>query len=79
MIYDINGNVILVQAFYQCSKRHRYLSASNNVLSALPERVVNNFLLIMQQRSGFTLRLYDYVITGIYQGQTFMELSEGIA
>ena len=33
----------------------------------------------MQQRSGFTLRLYDYLITGIYQGQNFMELSEGIA
>ena len=33
----------------------------------------------MQQRSGFTLRLHDYLITGIYQGQNFTELSEGIA
>ena len=87
LIYDLNGNVILVQAFYECSESlpenvmigHRYLSASNDVLGALPESVVKRFPLIMQQRSGFTLRLYDYLITGIYQGQNFMELSEGIA
>ena len=87
LIYDLNGNVILVQAFYECSESlpenvmigHRYLSASNDVLGALPESVVKEFPLIMQQRSGFTLRLYDYLITGIYQGQNFMELSEGIA
>lgn len=87
LIYDLNGNVILVQAFYECSESlpetvmigHRYLSASNDVLGALPESVVKGFPLIMQQRSGFTLRLYDYLITGIYQGQNFMELSEGIA
>ena len=33
----------------------------------------------MLQRCGVTFVLYDYVITGIYQGQTFLELSEGIA
>ena len=33
----------------------------------------------MQQRSGFTLRLYHYLITGIYQEQNLMELFEGIA
>ena len=58
---------------------HRYLSASNDVLNSLPESVREKFPFIMQQRSGFTLRLYDYLITGIYQGQNFMELSEGIA
>ena len=79
--------MILVQAFYTCKESlpenvmngHRYLSASNDVLNALPESVQEKFLFIMQQRSGFTVRLYDYLITGIYQGQNFMELSEGIA
>ena len=33
----------------------------------------------MPQRCGVTFALYDYVITGIYQGQNFLELSEGIA
>ena len=87
LIYDISGNVILVQAFYECSKRlpenvmfgHRYLSASKEVLRLLPGRVAKEFPIIMQQRCGFTLRLYDYLITGIYQGQNFMKLSEGIA
>ena len=55
---------------------HRYLSASKEVLSVLPERVA---IIIMQQKSGFRLRLYDYLITGMYQGQNFTELSEGIA
>ena len=57
---------------------HRYLSASKEVLSVLPERVAKEFPIIMQQKSGFMLRLYDYLITGMYQGQNFTELSEGI-
>ena len=58
---------------------HRYLSASKEVLSVLPDCVAKEFPIIMQQKSGFTLRLYDYLITGMYQGQNFTELSEGIA
>ena len=57
---------------------HRYLSASSDILRALPDSIVKTFPIVMQQRSGFTERLYDYLITGIYQGQNFMELSEGI-
>ena len=53
--------------------RHRHLSASNDVLSTLPERVVKGFPLVMQQRSDFTLRVFGYVITGTYQGQNFIE------
>ena len=87
LIYDLNGNIILVQAFYECSEKlperektgHHYLSASNEILDLLPSRISRTFPIVMQQRSGFTLRLYDYVICGIYQGQNFMELSEGIA
>ena len=87
LIYDLNGNLILVQAFYECGHRlpthektgHRYLSASNEILKLLPPNISRTFPIIMQQRCGFTLRLYDYVISGIYQGQNFMELSKGIA
>lgn len=87
LIYDLNGNLILTQAFYECGHRlpghektgHRYLSASNEILQLLPPSISRTFPIVMQQRCGFTLRLYDYVISGIYQGQNFMELSEGIA
>ena len=58
---------------------HRYFPASKEVLSVLPERVAKEFPIIMQQKSGFRLRLYDYLITGMYQGQNFTKLSEGIA
>ena len=87
LVYDLHGNLVLVQVLYECSDRlpghknngHRYLSASNEVLRLLPYSVANMFPVIMQQRCAFTTRLYDYIITGIYQGQNFMDLSEGIA
>lgn len=86
-VYDLHGNLVLVQVFYECSDRllghekdgHRYLSASNEIMRLLPSSVSKMFPIIMQQRCAFTMRLYDYIITGIYQGQNFMELSEGIA
>lgn len=48
-------------------------------MSSLPHRIQCRFPIILQQRSGFTLTILDYLITGVYQGQNFMELSEGIA
>lgn len=45
----------------------------------LPSSVTYMFPVIMQQRCAFTIRLCDNIITGIYQRQNFMELSEGIA
>lgn len=87
LVYDLHGNLILVQAFYECSYRlpehekagHRYLSACNEILGLLSPTIDKMFPIIMQQRCAFTTRLYDYIITSIYQGQNFMELSEGIA
>lgn len=49
------------------------------MLELLPSRISRMFPIIMRQRSGFTVRLFDYVITGLYQGQNFLELSAGIA
>lgn len=87
LIYDLSGNLILVQAFYCCDYNlpglcrsgHSYLSASNDVLEVLSEQIKKRFPIIIQQRSGFTLRLFDYIMSGIYQGQNFMEMSEGMA
>lgn len=87
LVYDLHGNLVLVQAFYECSGQlpgheksgHRYLSASNEVLQLLLSSVTYMFPVIMQQRCAFTIRLCDNIITGIYQRQNFMELSEGIA
>ena len=87
LIYDLHGNLVLVQVFYECNERlpgqekngHWYLSASNEIMQLLPSSVANMFPVMIQQRCAFTMRLYDYIITGIYQGQNFMELLEGIA
>ena len=48
-------------------------------MAQLPSQVERLFPIIFQQWCGVTLRLYDYIITGIYQGQDFLELSEGLA
>ena len=87
LVYDLGGNVLLVQCFYNCKYSstghkktgHSYLSGSNDILGILPCDVRSTFPILLQQRSGFTKRIYDYLITGLYQGQNFMELAEGIA
>ena len=79
LIYDLNGNLILVQVYYECSlllpgsekPGQRYLSASTKVMAQLPSHVVRLFLIILQQRCGVTFCLYDHVITGIYQDNIF--------
>ena len=51
LINDLNGNLILVQAYYECSlllsgneaPRHRYLLASAEVMSQLPPHIVRLF------------------------------------
>ena len=56
LIYDLNGNLLLVQAFYECSYRldghskngHRYLSASNEILQLLPPGISRRFPIIMR-------------------------------
>jgi hypothetical protein len=48
-------------------------------LSTLPDDIRKNFPIVLEQRSGFTKRLYEYLISGLYQGPNFMELAEGIA
>ena len=58
LIYDLNGNLILVQAYFECSlllleiekPGHRYLSASTKVMAQLPSHVKKLFLIILQQR-----------------------------
>ena len=97
-IYDIGGNVVLLQTFYDCSESlpnhikqgRQYLSASPEVsgdadryiyiyIPALPPRILSLFPFILQQRCGFSFILIDFLMTGIYQGQNFVEIAEGIA
>jgi len=67
LIYDIGGNVVLVQADYHYiyslpghqKSGHSYLSASKDILDVLPESIANEFPMVMQIE---VVLLYVYTI-----------------
>lgn len=86
-IYDLGGNVLLVQSYYLCPKQltgtrssgHRLLSASIDILESLPVSVTRAFPFELHHRSGYSVELMDFVLIGVCQGQSFVEISEAIA
>ncbi|XP_032218510.1 uncharacterized protein LOC5518042, partial [Nematostella vectensis] len=87
LVYDLFGNIILVQAIYKCphslenrkSSGHRYLSASETILKCLPRDVTVKFPIKLFYRSACSQALLDYIIVHIGRGQTFLELTEDIS
>ena len=86
-IYDLGGNVLLVQVYYLCPKQltgtrsngHRLLSASIDIVETLPASVSRAFPFELHHRSGYSVELMDFVLIGVCQGQSFVEISEAIA
>ncbi|XP_032240268.2 uncharacterized protein LOC5514795 isoform X2 [Nematostella vectensis] len=84
MVYDIGGNVVVVQSVYRCPKpfgslkMHKYLSAAPEVLETLAPEIVLRLPLSLHHKSGFSSALIDYLIVHICQGQTMQEIAEGI-
>ena len=86
-IYDLGGNVLLVQSYYLCPKQltgtraygHRLLSASLDIIETLPASVSRSFPFELHHRSGYSFELMDFVLIGVCQGQSFVEISEAIA
>lgn len=82
LIYDIQGNVILVQRLYQCTNGrawHKLRSTSPDVLKILPGAIQAFFPVEIFQRSGCSRRLLQYIETQIVQGVSFLKISEGLA
>ena len=82
LIYDIQGNVILVQRIYRCTEGkygHKMRSTSLDVLCSLPSDIQAFCPIALFQRSGCTKRLLQYIETQIFQGENFLKISEGLA
>ena len=86
LVYDLHGNIILVQSIYRCnhnlpdraSHGHEYTSASPKLLQSLPRDLEMKFPFKLYYRSACSQDLLDYVIVHIGRGQTFLELAEDI-
>lgn len=83
LVYDLRGNVLLVQRMYVCNysgTSHRYLSASETILQSIPRLYRDNcFPFVMFYKSACTKELLDLLETQILQGVSFLKVSEGLA
>jgi hypothetical protein len=83
LIYDLHGNVILVQRIYQCDGNsgnpHELRSTSTDIHQSLPSEIQLFFPVELFHRSGCTKHLMQYVDTQILQGVNFLQISEGLA
>jgi hypothetical protein len=81
LVYDLNGNILLVQRFYFCRYgKHRYLSSSPEILRIIPDLYsAECFPIKVLYRSAFSKQAVDYVTSQVSQGVNFLQISEAIA
>lgn len=87
LVYDLHGNIILVQSLYRCpfnipdhqsQAGHIYRSASVEILENIPKAIENRFPFKLHYRSACSQELLDYLVVHIGRGQNFLELTEDI-
>ena len=86
LVYDLQGNIILIQSIYRCNQNlsnhttpgHEYYSTSTDILNVVPRTIKEKFPIKLFYRPACTKDLRDYVVTHIGRGQNFLELSENI-
>ena len=78
LVYDLEGNIILIQACYVCPRGDQFFSASKDILDVLPGRIKDSFPFRMSHRSACSNRLLDYVITSLTMGHSFLDITESI-
>ena len=83
LVYDLRGNVFLIQRLYICPQegmKHKYFSASLSIIENIPKLFrLCCFLFVMFHKSSCTKQLVDFVETQILQGVNFLVICEGIA
>ena len=87
LVYDLHGNIILVQSMYrcpfnipeqQCRVGHTYRSASVEILESIPKIIEDRFPFKLCYRTACSADLMDYLVVHIGRGQNFLELTEDI-
>ena len=87
LMYDLNGNIILVQSIYRCpynladhtSSGHEFYSASTDILENISQVLKDEFPVKAFYRTARSKDLLDFVVTHIGRGQNFLELAADIA
>ncbi|KXJ12651.1 uncharacterized protein LOC110241820 [Exaiptasia diaphana] len=82
LIYDIGGNILLIQTYYICLKKdkhHAYMSATSEILQKLPRNIAKRLPFILHYKSGFSNDLLDFLLVSVNMGHTFQEVTELIA
>lgn len=87
LVYDLHGNIILVQSLYRCPFNipeqqsragHIYRSASVEILESIPQAIEKRFPFKLYYRTACSQELLDYLVVHIGRGQNFLELTEDI-
>ena len=78
LVYDLEGNIILIQASYVCPRGNQFFSASKDILDLLPGQIKDCFRFRMSHRSACSNRLLNYVITWLTMGHSFLGIRESI-
>ena len=82
LIFDLFGNVLLVQRIYLCKTRghpHKIVSSCNDLLKSLPRHIQAIFPITMFSRSGCTNAVLDFINSNLIRGVNFMKVSEETA
>ena len=82
LIFDLFGNVLLVQRIYKFNIRghpHKIVASSSDLLVYLPNHVRNMFPFLLFTRSGCTTAVLDYINSNVVRGMNFAKISESIA
>lgn len=84
MVYDLGGNIILVQRYYRCTyqgfdRQCRYLSGSAAIMEWLPTSISNLFPFKKYHKSCCTMDIINLVETLVLEGNNFLQISEIIA
>lgn len=82
LIFDLFGNVLLVQRIYLCKIRghpHKIVASSYDLMFTLPRYIQNFFPITVFTRSGCTNQILDYINSNIVRGVNFAKIGEAIA
>ena len=82
LIFDLFGNVLLVQRIYLCKIRghpHKIVASCYDLMLTLPRYIQNFFPITVFTRSGCTNQILDYLNSNIVRGVNFGKISEAIA
>ena len=82
LIYDLMGNVILVQTIYLCvngRQRHKLRATTPDIHNVLPSYIKEYFPAVIFQRCSVSKTVIHFIDTEIVKGVIFLKISDSLA